>query len=49
VRDLEGAMRLDRSKNVSMHVPICTSYDLNELMQVLSLVRRLFFCVSSQK
>jgi len=31
-RHLKGAMRLDRSKDMSVHVSTCTSYDLNELM-----------------
>jgi hypothetical protein len=31
LRELEGAMRLDRSKDMSVHVSACSSYDLSAL------------------
>jgi hypothetical protein len=31
VRDLNGAMRLDHSKDIPVHVSSCTSYDFNTL------------------
>jgi hypothetical protein len=33
--DSEGVMRLDRSKDVSVHVSTCTSYDFESLMLVM--------------
>jgi hypothetical protein len=46
--------RLDHSKDMSVHVSTCTSYDFNTLtsassMEVVALVRRVCFFVSSQK
>jgi hypothetical protein len=38
--DLKGAMRLDRSKDMSMHVSTCTSYDFNALTPVVWKLRR---------
>jgi hypothetical protein len=35
LRNLQGAMRLDRSKDMSVHVSTCTSYDLNALTTVM--------------
>jgi len=32
---LKGAMRLDRSKDMSLHVSTCTSYDFNALKPVV--------------
>jgi hypothetical protein len=31
LRDLRGAMRLDRSEDMSVHVSTCTSYDIDPL------------------
>jgi hypothetical protein len=33
--DLEGAMQLDRSKDMSVHVSTCIGYDFNALMRQL--------------
>jgi hypothetical protein len=33
--DLKGAMQLDHSKDMSVHVSVCTSYDLNTLMPIV--------------
>jgi hypothetical protein len=33
--DLQGAMRLDRSEDMSVHVSTCTSCDLNTLVPVV--------------
>jgi hypothetical protein len=49
LRDLKGAMRLDRSKDMSVHVSTCTSYDSNTLTPVVVLIRRVCFYVSSEK
>jgi hypothetical protein len=38
--DFMGAMRLDRSKDMSMHVSTCTCYDLNALTFVVWKLRR---------
>jgi len=35
LRDLKGVMRLDRSKDMSMHVSTCTSYDFSALTPVM--------------
>jgi hypothetical protein len=35
LRDLNGAMRLDRSIDLSVHISTCTSYDLNALTPVV--------------
>jgi hypothetical protein len=35
LRYLKGAMRLGRSKHVSMHISTCTSYNLNALTPVV--------------
>jgi hypothetical protein len=35
LRDLKGDTRLDRSKDMSVHVSTCTSYDLNALAPVV--------------
>jgi hypothetical protein len=35
LRDLKGAMRLDHSKDMSVHVSTCTSYDFNALTSVV--------------
>jgi hypothetical protein len=35
LRELEGAMRLDRSKDMSERVSACTSCDLNALTPVV--------------
>jgi hypothetical protein len=35
LRDLKGSMRLDRSKNMSVHISICVSYDFNTLTPVV--------------
>jgi hypothetical protein len=35
LRDLKGSMLLDRSKDISVHVSTCTSYDFNALMPVV--------------
>jgi len=32
LRDLQGAMLLDHSKDMSMHVSTCTSYDFSTFM-----------------
>jgi hypothetical protein len=31
LRNLEGALQLDRDKDMSVHVSTCTGYDLNAL------------------
>jgi len=33
--NLEGAMQLDHSKNVSVHISACVSYDFNALTPVV--------------
>jgi len=33
-RDLKGAVRLDRSKDMSVHVLTCNNYDFNALTPV---------------
>jgi len=35
LRELKGARRLDGSKNMSVHVSTCTSYNFNALSPVL--------------
>jgi hypothetical protein len=35
LHDLKGTMRLDRSKDMSVHVSTCTSYDFNTLTPVV--------------
>jgi hypothetical protein len=35
LRDLEGAMRINRSKSMSLHVSTCTPYDFNALTPVM--------------
>jgi hypothetical protein len=35
LRDLKGAMRLDRSKDMSMRVSTCTNYYFNALTPVV--------------
>jgi hypothetical protein len=35
LRDLKRAMRLDRSKDMSVRVTTCTSYDFNALTSVV--------------
>jgi hypothetical protein len=35
LRYFKGAMRLDRSKDMSVHVSTCTSYDFNALTSVV--------------
>jgi len=35
LHDIEGAMQFDHSKDISVYVSICTSYDLNTLMTVV--------------
>jgi len=35
LRDLKGAMRLNRNKDLSMHVSTCTNFDFSALMHVL--------------
>jgi hypothetical protein len=35
-------MQLDHSKDISVHVSTCTSYNFNALMPVVALVRRVF-------
>jgi uncharacterized metal-binding protein len=45
LQDLRGAMRLDGSKDMSVHVSACTSYDCNTSMPVVEvreLVSRVF-------
>jgi len=32
LRDLKGTVRFERSKDMSMHVSTCISYDFNALM-----------------
>jgi len=39
LRDLKGAMRLHHSKDMSVHVSTCTSYDFNTLTPVVSKLR----------
>jgi hypothetical protein len=34
MRDLKGAMQSDHSKDMSVHVASCTSYDFNALTAV---------------
>jgi hypothetical protein len=34
--DLQGAMRLDRSKDTSVHVSTCATYDLNSITPAVS-------------
>jgi len=53
LRDLKGAMRLDRSKDMSVRVSTCNSYDFNALtsascVDVVALMRRVCFYVSLQ-
>jgi len=49
LRDLKGAMRLDHSKDMSVHVSTCTSYDFNAVntsfMEVTALIKRVFLCL----
>jgi len=44
---LKGAMKLDRDKNMPVHVSPCTSYDLNTLIrsdgEVVALIRCVCF------
>jgi hypothetical protein len=40
MHDLKGAMRLDRSKDMSVHVSTCTSYDFNALTPVVCKLSR---------
>jgi len=52
-RDLQGAVLLLHSKDTSVHVSTCTSYDLNAFVnascvEVVALVTRVCFYVSSQ-
>jgi hypothetical protein len=35
LRDLQGAVRLDRSKNVFVHVSTCASYDFNAATPIM--------------
>jgi hypothetical protein len=49
LRDLQGAVRLDRSKDLSMHVPTCTSYDFNALTPVVQKLRRNEWSVLEQR
>jgi hypothetical protein len=35
LRDLKGAMRLGSSKDMSVHVSTCISYDLNALTPIV--------------
>jgi hypothetical protein len=35
LRDLTGAMQLELGKEISVHIPPCTSYDLNALTPVV--------------
>jgi hypothetical protein len=39
---LKGAMRLDHSKDMFVHVPTCTSSDFNPLTPVVMLIRCVF-------
>jgi hypothetical protein len=51
LRDSKGAMRLDRSKDTSVHVSTCTNYDVKasnaRCVEAEALMTRL--CFSSQK
>jgi hypothetical protein len=53
LRNLKGAVRLDRGKDMSVHVSTCTSYHFRvfnpSCVQVVALIRRVFFYFSSQK
>jgi hypothetical protein len=46
LRYLRGAMRLDRSKDISVRVSTCISYDLNALTPVVALIRRVSFSIT---
>jgi len=35
LRDLKGAMRLHRNRNMTMHITFCNTYDLNALTPVV--------------
>jgi len=39
-RDLKGTVRLDRSKDTSVSVSTCTTYDLNALTPVVYMLWR---------
>jgi hypothetical protein len=43
--DFKGAMQLDHSKNMSVHVSTCTSYNVNTLTPVVWEVVALKRCV----
>jgi hypothetical protein len=47
LRDLEGAMRLERNKDISVHVSTCSDYDFNTLassyVEVVYLIRCVLF------
>jgi len=50
LHDLKGAMRLHRSKDMSVHVSICTTYDFNSLTPVvLKLWHWWNVCVSTSR
>jgi hypothetical protein len=45
LRDLKGAVRLGRSKDVSVHVSTCTSYNFKALTQVMWKLWCVFLCL----